>query len=105
MDPLTFANQLASKQETEPQLDRWAHKYLETSAVQMLHAARFIDPADKKTKDEYLKVLVTVLEGLPNESELEISRDLYETLASLSEGQTKELLEKRVRPAGSLVCR
>jgi hypothetical protein len=103
MDPLTFANNLASKQETEPQLDRWAHKYLETSALQTLHVARYINEADKDTQQEYLNVLATVLERLPQEVHLEISRSLFETLEALLQGSAKELLRKHVGVSGALI--
>ena len=65
MDPFTFAKQVSSQQEREPELDSWAHHYLESSAVQTLHAARYVENAPSKIFHDYKTVLRTTLERLP----------------------------------------
>jgi len=99
MDPFTFAKQVSSQQEREPELDSWAHHYLESSAVQTLHAARYVENAPSKIFHDYKTVLRTTLERLPAELDLEVSQDLFETLMRIAGADMHQLLKSRVHTA------
>jgi len=97
MDPLTFAKN-HSKPDSESRLDRWAENFLESTASETLRAARFICLSDAKMVGEYLDVLDNVLKALPEDSKLEVSRDLLDLLVSLPKDDKarKTLIESRV---------
>lgn len=102
MDPLAFAKKLSTKETVEPQLDRWAVRYLEQTAAQTLHAARFVDEADSETKQQYLEVVAQVLSALPDDIDIEVSKDLLDTLIKLSDEDLRNLVRKKVVTAAGL---
>jgi hypothetical protein len=99
MDPFTFANQVAAAKDKEPELDSWAHQYLENSALQTLRAARYVEHAHAHIVRDYRNVLKTTLERLPKEVEIEVSVDLFETLLRISGAEMSALLQSKVHTA------
>ncbi len=96
MDPLAFA-QKVSTQNAGRHLDSWARRYIETSALQTLRAAQFLETADADTRNEYIRVLESVLQKLPEDYQLEVSSDLFDTLLSLSDDAgLQTLIETKV---------
>jgi hypothetical protein len=99
MDPFTFAKQISSQREREPELDSWAHQYLENSAVQTLHAARYVEHGPQNILQDYKTVLKTTLERLPAEVDLKVSQDLFETLIRIAGSEMQELLKSKIHTA------
>jgi len=99
MDPFTFAKQVVADKDKEPELDSWAHQYLESSAVQTLRAARYVEHAHADIVRDYRDVLKTMLERLPKEVEIEVSVALFETLLRISGAEMRELLQSKVHTA------
>jgi hypothetical protein len=98
MDPLTFAQSVSS--ERDPELGSWAYRYLETSAIQTLRAARYVEAAgDETVVHDYRTALKMSLERLPDEVQLEVSQGLFEALARIAGPELKALLSSRVKTA------
>lgn len=99
MDPFTFAQRISAQDEKDPDLGRWAYRYLENSALQTLRAARYVETAKQCVLDDYRTALQMTLERLPEEVELEVSRGLFETLGRIAGPDMQELLTAKVKTA------
>lgn len=99
MDPYTFAQRISAQQENDPDLCTWAHRYLESSALQTLRAARYIESAEQSVKDDYRTALRMTLERLPAEVHLEISQGLLEALIRVAGPEMQELVSLKVKSA------
>lgn len=101
MDPFTFAQQVSSQEERDPELDDWAHRYLESSALQTLRAARYVECAKTSIVNDYKSVLQITLERLPDGVRLEVSQDLFEILDRIAGPELNDLLTTKVKTASA----
>lgn len=101
MDPFTFAQQVSSQEERDPELDDWAHRYLESSALQTLRAARYVECAKPSILKDYRSVLQITLERLPDGVVLEVSQVLYDTLVRIAGSELNDLLTSKVKTASA----
>lgn len=98
MDIIQFVQELEAAERSEA-VDRWAAHLREALAEQTFFFARYAEDVDEKLRVEYVELLESILNELPDDVPVVVSSSLFRYLKQLLPTEHHDELAQKVKPS------